>query len=173
MALAEPGRDLFGRRDFLTRGGIYALFAALTGGLILSLRTLWPRSRRASLQAVSAGRAVDYSVGEVSERLLQSHQVWIVRDAAGFYAFSAQCTHLGCQLRYAAHARQYRCMCHGSVFDKTGQVLRGPASRPMERVYLTLRGDGELVVDPSLRYRQERGEWSHPGAFAHLPQAKR
>ena len=29
--------------------------------------------------------------------------------------------------------------------------------------------DGTLVVDPALRYRQERGEWERPGAYVRLP----
>jgi hypothetical protein len=60
-------------------------------------------------------------------------------------------------------------MCHGSAFSGEGDVLRGPATRPMERVAIRRGRDGELRVDPGLRYRKERGEWALPGAFVRYP----
>ncbi len=170
MAVKEPVVSLFGRRrDLLTRGGLWALSAATVGGLGLSLRTLWPRSGKTDSHTVAAGRPEDYQVGQVSERLLQESQVWVVRVPGGFIAYSALCTHLGCKLRYLHNEQQFRCRCHGSVFSKEGSVLGGPATRPMERVYIALTRAGELRVDPTVRYREERGEWERPGAFAALP----
>jgi hypothetical protein len=64
-------------------------------------------------------------------------------------------------------------MCHGSAFSPQGDVLRGPAPRPLERVYIALARDGELRVDPAVRYRRERGEWSLPGAFVAYRRAAR
>ena len=48
-------------------------------------------------------------------------------------AFSAICTHMGCTV--AAAGERLECPCHGSVFDaKTGQVVNGPAERPLPSV---------------------------------------
>lgn len=166
-ASAESSAEssLFGRRDVLSRTGLLALAVAGLGTLAVGLRSLLPRASRGGLR-VRAGRPDEYAVGQVSARLVQDHDVWLVRTAQGFAAYSALCTHLGCRLRYQAAAREFRCMCHGSSFSGEGEVQGGPAARPMERVAIRLDTDGELRVDPAVRYRKERGEWALPGAFA-------
>jgi len=160
----EVGR-LLGRRDFLSRGTLWSLGAALIGGTLVGLRTLWPRSGKASALRFDAGRPQDYAVGQVYSGLLREHWVWVVRDGAGFYALSARCTHLGCRLRHDTRLGQLHCNCHGSTFSLEGAVLRGPAARYLERVFITLTREGRLVVDPEVRYRREHGEWRQPGAF--------
>lgn len=42
-----------------------------------------------------------------------------------------RCSHLGCALRYNKTEHSWDCPCHGSRFDKTGQILDGPANRPL------------------------------------------
>jgi len=57
----------------------------------------------------------------------------LVRTGAGsLAAFSAVCTHAGCQVAYQSGVLY--CPCHGSEFDaNTGAVLRGPAATPLAR----------------------------------------
>lgn len=58
-------------------------------------------------------------------------------------AFSAICTHMGCTV--APAGKELHCPCHGSVFDaSTGQVLQGPAARPLPSVQVEVR-DGAVV----------------------------
>ncbi len=161
----EQERTLWGRRDLLTRGGLWGLSAALLCGAGVLLRSLWPRAGRASSMALTIGRPTDFTVGRISELFFKEHQIWIYRDEEGFTATFARCTHLGCKLQYTAGADHYQCNCHGSSFGLDGSVRRGPAARPLERVFIALTASGSLQVDPSIRYRQERGEWSQPGAF--------
>ena len=129
----KPDRGLFGRRDFLARGGLLALAGASLGGLAVGLRSLWPRRGRRILLPVPAGRPDEYPVGQVSGRLVQEHEVWLVRSLEGFVAFAAACTHLGCRLRHHTPSGEFRCMCHGSAFSAGGEVLRGPSARPQPR----------------------------------------
>ncbi|WP_300385974.1 FAD-dependent oxidoreductase [uncultured Nocardioides sp.] len=44
------------------------------------------------------------------------------------------CTHLGGPLRWNPHEGSYDCPLHGSRFDRDGQVLEGPATRPLRRL---------------------------------------
>ena len=69
-----------------------------------------------------------------------------LQPAAGRYeAFSAVCTHRGCEVEYAASQRAFVCPCHGAVFDAAnGGVLQGPARRPLAAIPLTLGSDGRL-----------------------------
>lgn len=57
----------------------------------------------------------------------------VVRHADGsLAAFSAICTHAGCEVGYQESVLY--CPCHGSEFDAgTGAVLRGPAVTPLAR----------------------------------------
>jgi Rieske Fe-S protein len=48
------------------------------------------------------------------------------------HAVSALCTHKGCQVAWNALERSWDCPCHGSRFDSRGQVLDGPATKPLE-----------------------------------------
>ncbi|WP_314174165.1 FAD-dependent oxidoreductase [Streptomyces winkii] len=48
-------------------------------------------------------------------------------------ALSPRCTHLGCLVRFNDAEGAWECPCHGSRFDTEGQVIQGPATRPLER----------------------------------------
>ncbi len=55
-------------------------------------------------------------------------------DAAGWIVVSANCTHLGCIPKVVeVGAEGWHCPCHGSVFDMTGRILRGPAAINLPR----------------------------------------
>jgi glycine/D-amino acid oxidase-like deaminating enzyme/nitrite reductase/ring-hydroxylating ferredoxin subunit len=62
----------------------------------------------------------------------------VYRDERGtLHAVSLRCTHLGCLLRFNAAEVSWDCPCHGSRFDVDGEVLEGPATRPLERREVT------------------------------------
>lgn len=51
------------------------------------------------------------------------------------------CTHLGCTFPWNGSDQQFQCPCHGSRYDPEGQVVRGPADRPLKLVRVEVRGD--------------------------------
>ena len=68
----------------------------------------------------------------------------LAQDGGGYAALSPICTHLGCTV--GIEGPQLLCPCHGSMYDREGRVLRGPAQRPLTRFPAALTSDGELVI---------------------------
>jgi len=60
-------------------------------------------------------------------------QVVVAQPATGmFVAFSASCTHQGCQVSFTGQG--FFCRCHGSSFDLSGAVTGGPARRALPKL---------------------------------------
>jgi Rieske Fe-S protein len=59
-------------------------------------------------------------------------------------AFSAICTHQGCTV--APAGKELDCPCHGSVYNAaTGEVMGGPAPRPLDKVNVKIAGDNVVA----------------------------
>lgn len=60
-------------------------------------------------------------------------------------AFSQKCTHLGCVVFFEAEEDRWHCPCHEGNFDtRTGEVLSGPPVRPLGRIDVEVRDDGQV-----------------------------
>lgn len=57
------------------------------------------------------------------------------RDEHGvLHERSAVCPHLGCLVRWNPEQTSWDCPCHGSRFDRSGQVINGPANSNLEPI---------------------------------------
>ncbi|MHB8763409.1 MAG: QcrA and Rieske domain-containing protein [Deferrisomatales bacterium] len=121
------------------RTALKALVALGVGGPLL-WRYLTPRvdRREALLEVPKAelppGAALVYRESRVA----------LVRRGDEVLALSLVCTHLGCTLNPTPTA--FECPCHGSLFGLGGEVLTGPADRPLARLSLEDRGDRWAVL---------------------------
>ena len=80
-----------------------------------------------------AGAAAHLQPGEGGIVDLDGDTVGAYRAPGGdLHAVSITCTHLGCTLRWNPAEISWDCPCHGSRFDTGGDVLDGPAVRPLE-----------------------------------------
>ncbi len=160
--ISEPGR-----RQFLSWFAIAWLsFAAATSGaLSLVLRFMFPNVLFEPKSNFKAGFPDDYEVGRVDERYKDKFGVWIVRAAESLYALSTICTHLGCTPNWLETEQKFKCPCHGSGFYKTGINFEGPAPRPLERFKIGLADDGQILIDKSKKFQQEKGEWNNTESF--------
>jgi cytochrome b6-f complex iron-sulfur subunit len=70
----------------------------------------------------------------------------VIVGAAGEYAaLSSECTHRGCTVE--VEGDRLVCPCHGSTYDRKGDVLRGPAERSLRRYPTRVTSDGVLLID--------------------------
>jgi glycine/D-amino acid oxidase-like deaminating enzyme/nitrite reductase/ring-hydroxylating ferredoxin subunit len=63
--------------------------------------------------------------------------------AGGLHVVSLTCTHLACTVQWNDAEDTWDCPCHGSRFSIDGDVLEGPATRPLQR----LDSDGSELDD--------------------------
>lgn len=80
---------------------------------------------------------VVYTNGIIVARTLQN----------AFLAVSQACTHQGTRVNFNASANTFVCPNHGSIFNNLGEVVQGPATRPLTRYMTTFDpSTGELKI---------------------------
>lgn len=87
--------------------------------------------------------AADVPVGQGAKvKRTDGKAAYVVQPQQGeFTCFSAICTHSGCEVD-APKGGRFSCPCHGSEFDAaTGEVLKGPAAKALDRFGVRQVGD--------------------------------
>ncbi|HEY9749528.1 MAG TPA: cytochrome b6-f complex iron-sulfur subunit [Allocoleopsis sp.] len=62
-------------------------------------------------------------------------------QAIASYGINAVCTHLGCVVPWNSGENKFICPCHGSQYDNTGKVVRGPAPLSLALVHANVQDD--------------------------------
>jgi menaquinol-cytochrome c reductase iron-sulfur subunit len=159
IAPPEAQNESMNRRAFQL-AAIYILGALI--GLALAIPTiiylLVPPRTRNRAGWVDAGDISQLTFGSPAEMSFQESRIdgwrvvtekktaWVVKYADNkIVAFGPQCTHLGCAYHWDTPKKQFVCPCHNSFFSIEGQVLAGPAPRPLDQ-YATRIQNNRLQV---------------------------
>jgi Rieske Fe-S protein len=69
----------------------------------------------------------------------------LIRTPDGkYYAHGQKCSHFGCSVNFNRERDCLECPCHLGAYDiKNGMVLHGPPRRPLDQIFLEIRG-GEV-----------------------------
>jgi menaquinol-cytochrome c reductase iron-sulfur subunit len=133
------------RRKLLSRIGIFAgvVGAVMVGAPVVGF-LFSPLIRKPALVWRDVGKADGFKVGETVAVNYQnpSPESWagITANSAAylrrlsqteFVAFSVNCTHLGCPVRWLPESGLFMCPCHGGVYDSQGNVVAGPPPKPL------------------------------------------
>ncbi|MGE5139593.1 MAG: ubiquinol-cytochrome c reductase iron-sulfur subunit [Rudaea sp.] len=132
------------RREFLSTMTWGAALAGAGSVVAAITRFMQPVVETGAPGPAAAGLPSVYAIGSLT--FVEGARAYLGRDEDGFYALLATCTHLGCTPRLEADG--FACPCHGSRFARSGAVINGPATRPLDRVLVGISPDGQLFIDP-------------------------
>jgi cytochrome b6-f complex iron-sulfur subunit len=121
---------------------------------------------------VPAGVATDYKVGDV--KVIREGKFYITRVPEGFFALYWKCPHLGCTVPWAdgdpampgppgagdqafTDKGRFKCPCHGSIYNRYGQIIQGPAPRPMDLFPMKIDSTGKITVETGPTKAVSRG----------------
>ncbi|GAA0553105.1 QcrA and Rieske domain-containing protein [Chitinophaga japonensis] len=151
------------RRSFLVKLSLWlaAIPAALVSVPVLGA-LLAPLLRRSEQQWRKVARLSDIPVGATKlitfinadplpwAGTTARSAAWLRREQEDlFIAFSANCTHLGCPVRWEEKAGLFMCPCHGGVFYGDGSVAAGPPPKSLVRYQVRVkRGTVEMKTAP-------------------------
>jgi Rieske Fe-S protein len=150
------------RRDFLQIGGTIGAMFVIAG--VLGLWSIFSTPTTSASQVTSNGQGAtgQASGGLPSGAVANVNQLKVGTPAyfdfpnSGYpnilmkksdgtvSAMSMLCTHVCCQCEYSGASNEIFCPCHGSVFDQSGKVVRGPASVPLPSVELSIDANGNV-----------------------------
>ncbi len=77
------------------------------------------------------------------------------------YGINAICTHLGCVVPWNTAQNKFMCPCHGSQYDTTGKVVRGPAPKSLALAHANVTDDGKVALTPwtETDFRTNEAPW--------------
>jgi cytochrome b6-f complex iron-sulfur subunit len=159
----SPQEAIKPRRRFVG----FALAGFLTTNFLMFLRFFFPRTIFEPKTVFRIGTTADFGLG-VDTRFQASRRIWVVRNPDRIFVIFATCTHLGCTPDWKESENKFKCPCHGSGYDPEGRNYEGPAPRPMDRARVEVDAEGQIVVDTSVLFKEERGipsQFNQEGSF--------
>lgn len=121
----NPWRNLFDVNRKVWSGGTWDYLKENQDFPYYFLKDRLAKARAKSTRSIKRGE------GKIVD--LDGSRVAAYRDEEGtLMKKSAVCTHLGCIVHWNAAEKTWDCPCHGSRFKPTGEVIAGPAEKPLE-----------------------------------------
>jgi len=114
------------------------------GGMASALPVLSGRFAASRVQVTVAGSALAGVGGAVLVESTAGVFLLARTSDIAFSAVEAVCTHEGCTVS-GADGATYVCPCHGSRYNRSGQVVAGPAKASL-RQYATAFTDGVVTI---------------------------
>jgi cytochrome b6-f complex iron-sulfur subunit len=163
MIRNQSERTNTSRRSFLGFAWGLSLFALFGQAGIALLRFFKPRSESGAFGSrVVAGQVDEFQPGTVSH--IQKGRFYISRlEDGGLLALWQRCTHLGCTVPWREDEERFHCPCHSSIFDSQGEVVSGPAPRPLDMFPIEIQ-DSQVIVDtgnPIQRDKHDPSQVTH------------
>lgn len=136
------------RRKFFLFVGWFGILSSLASTVFGAVRYMFPNVLYEPPTTFKIGKPSDYPPNSVT--FVQGKGLFVVRGkdgVDGIRVISSVCTHMGCTPKWVEDSNRWECPCHGSFFDLKGNVIAGPAPRPLPWYKATIAGDGKILVD--------------------------
>jgi len=130
------------RRNFLRQLSLIMVSVAGFLAFLSLFRFAIPKLSRTD-KRVNIGRPGSFFLNDYT--YVPEHKIYIYRDNTGVRVVSSSCTHLGCAIEKTDTG--FQCPCHGSSYDKKGNILSGPALKDLPWYRLYRSKDGQIIVD--------------------------
>jgi nitrite reductase/ring-hydroxylating ferredoxin subunit len=105
------------------------------------------RAQDSDSSILAIGSLEDFPPGTIKPFLRD--KIIIFSDEVGLYAISTECTHMRCNLAFKKEFNTFMCQCHGSSFNKKGEVLSGPATKSLPWYFIEIDAQGQVKIDKS------------------------
>ncbi|MCH7584272.1 MAG: Rieske 2Fe-2S domain-containing protein [Acidobacteria bacterium] len=132
------------RRDFLDRGWKVGIVMIGAAGLWTSWDVLRPLPGSGLGGVVKT--VLPSEVPADTTRYVRTAQTYLTRIDDEIVALWQKCPHLGCRVAWCESSGEFQCPCHGSRFNRAGEVRSGPSPRGMDRFVVTVT-DEVVEVD--------------------------
>ena len=151
-----------GRRQFMNFLTFGTITGTALGALYPVVKYFIPPASGGSSGGVTAKDALgnDISVSQFLEshnpgdrtlaQGLKGDPTYVIvesKEAIGDYGLNAVCTHLGCVVPWNGSENKFMCPCHGSQYNSSGKVIRGPAPLSLALVHAKTEED-KIVFTP-------------------------
>lgn len=170
---SEGGEGEISRRGFFKWAFLGAVGLSSLLGLGGFFKFFYPNKTSAFGSKINAGKISDFPVAVQANGVFSTTlgptarnrdgRFFVVHLPQGLVALYWKCPHLGCTVPWnpteefpsyeapdgsgqVKFVGMFHCPCHGSTYVPTGQIVAGPAPRPMDLMQITLDGDN-VVVD--------------------------
>jgi len=133
--------------DFLAVIGGLGTIVMVVYPLIAFLRP--PRRSSETSSYVEVAKVDEISVGQGMDAIAPNGEPVVViksEEPAKLVAVSKRCTHLGCIVELKGE--ELVCPCHDAHFTLTGEVISGPAPRPLPKYEVKIQGNKILLGGP-------------------------
>lgn len=127
-------------------------FASLLGPLLEKTREVW--RTLGPLHKFEVGKTVLVSYQDADPKkwagTTAKTAAWVRRKSESeFEAFTVNCTHLGCPVRWVEGSELFLCPCHGGVYYKDGTVASGPPPKSLPQYKVRINnGHVEILTHP-------------------------
>ncbi len=119
--------------------GLVALFFS-AGAVAAILKYLTPQTVTATSNEVKIAAVDDVPTGKAKNFVFNGKAAVLLNTPAGFRAFGAVCTHLGCIAYWKPDENDIFCPCHLGRYDpNTGAVISGPPPSPLPAINIAVR----------------------------------
>ena len=144
------------RRMFLRNtvlGSVVVLLAETVAGFVYFF---WPNKTGAFGKDIAVPADQLPAVG-AAPFVSQQGKFYVINNDDGALALYWKCPHLGCTVPWNAEEDQWHCPCHGSIYNRHGERIAGPAPRPLDLMPMEVQPDGSVIVATGTII--ERSEW--------------